>query len=145
MALSKKDFDLLSDFRYELNRFLRRSEQAIDRAGLTAQQAMLLLHLKAGYGTYPASVAAIADKLQLARKLTERLVKGCEACGLVGAVGADRDMPTGCVYLTRKGAATVEALAAIELELLRPSSIEQRLAALREREARDAPAGETAT
>ena len=44
--LSKSDFEALSEFRYQLRRFLRFSEQAAESEGLTPQQYLLLLHLK---------------------------------------------------------------------------------------------------
>ena len=45
-ALSKHDFEALSDFRYQLRRFLRFSEDAAQSEGVTVQQYLLMLHIR---------------------------------------------------------------------------------------------------
>jgi len=45
-ALSKQDFEALSDFRYQLRRFLRFSEDAAHAEGVTVQQYLLMLHIR---------------------------------------------------------------------------------------------------
>ena len=44
-ALTKKEFETLSEFRYRLRRFLRFSEQVTRRNGITPLQYLLLLHV----------------------------------------------------------------------------------------------------
>ena len=51
-ALNKHDFEILSDFRYEIRKFERFSEEVTRQHGLTPLQYLLLLHIK-GYCTIP--------------------------------------------------------------------------------------------
>lgn len=44
--LQKKDFETLAEFRYQLRRFLRFSEEVTRRHGITHLQYLLLLHIK---------------------------------------------------------------------------------------------------
>ena len=53
-ALNKHDFEILSDFRYEIRKFERFSEEVTRQHGLTPLQYLLLLHIKG----YPGSAAA---------------------------------------------------------------------------------------
>ena len=46
--LAKQDFEVLADFRYQIRRFLRFSEEVVREHGLTLLQYLLLLHVK-GY------------------------------------------------------------------------------------------------
>ena len=46
MSLKKKDFEALADFRYQLRRFLRFSEEIVRDEGNTPLQYPLLLHIK---------------------------------------------------------------------------------------------------
>ena len=45
-SLSKRDFEALSEFRYQLRRFLHFSENAANSEGITLLQYLLLLHIK---------------------------------------------------------------------------------------------------
>jgi hypothetical protein len=45
-AISKENFEQLSEFRYQMRRFERFSEQAAQNEGITPLQYLLLLHIK---------------------------------------------------------------------------------------------------
>src|ERR1043166_9576345 len=63
--LAPGTYRALAAFRYEIRRFLRRSEDAARSAGLEPQQHQLLLALKgAPHGTVP-TIAWLAERLQL--------------------------------------------------------------------------------
>ncbi len=82
-ALSKRDFEAISELRYQIRRFLRFSEQAVRRAGITPLQYLLLLHLRGFRGRDWASVAELAERLQAQHHGAVALISRCEALGLV--------------------------------------------------------------
>src|ERR1700754_1731073 len=81
--LAKADYESLSEFRYELRRFLRFSEDAAQREGLTPQQYQLLLHVKGYPGRDWATVGELAERLQTQQHGVVALVTRCVAAGLV--------------------------------------------------------------
>ena len=108
MALTKKDFETLSEFRYQLRRFLRFSEHAVRVESVTPLQYLLLLHVKGFPGREWASVGELAERViqRLARihraELAEQSfptvlpVVGREPRSLgIHAVGSPRRGPAG--------------------------------------------------
>jgi hypothetical protein len=93
--LAKSDFEALSEFRYQLRRFLHFSEQAAESEGLTPQQYLLLLHIKG----YPHGALA--------------LVSRCEAAGLISRVQGEKDRRQVLISLTVVGEERLEALATL--------------------------------
>ena len=81
--LAKRDFEALSDFRYQLRRFLRFSENAAQQAGITPLQYLLLLHLKGFPGRDWATVGELAERLQAQHHGVVALITRCEALDLV--------------------------------------------------------------
>ena len=55
-ALAKRDFEAISELRYQIRRFLRFSEQAVRAAGVTPLQYLLLLHLRGFPGRDSATI-----------------------------------------------------------------------------------------
>ncbi|HEY9025752.1 MAG TPA: MarR family transcriptional regulator, partial [Burkholderiaceae bacterium] len=45
-ALTKTEFEALSEFRYQIRRFERFSEDVVQAEGITPLQYLLLLHIK---------------------------------------------------------------------------------------------------
>src|SRR5271170_2071969 len=82
-ALIKKDFETLSEFRYQMRRFERFSERAAHAEGITPQQYLLLLHVKGFPGRAWASVGELAERLQMQAHGAVALVSRCEAHRLV--------------------------------------------------------------
>ena len=82
-ALSKTDFAALSEFRYQMRRFEHFSENAVQQAGITPLQYLLLLHIKGFPGREWATVGELAERLQAKPHGVVALVTRCEAGGLV--------------------------------------------------------------
>lgn len=81
--LHKSDFSALSDFRYQMRRFERFSETAVQKEGITPLQYLLLLHIKGYPGRDWATAGELAERLQAKPHGVVALVTRCEASGLV--------------------------------------------------------------
>ena len=82
-SLTKAEFEALAAFRYSLRRFLRLSEHAARREGITPQQHQLLLAIKGLPNGEPATVSVLADRLQMRQHSMVGLIDRTEAQGLV--------------------------------------------------------------
>lgn len=91
-ATDKQRYEALSDFRYQLRRFLRFSEDAARAEHITALQYQLLLHTQGFAGRDWATVGELAERLQAQPHGVVALVTRCEEAGLVQrrASAADR-------------------------------------------------------
>lgn len=110
-ALSKKEFEQLAHFRYQLRRFLRFSEEATRRHGVTSLQYLLLLQIRGFPGREWATVGELAERLQAQHHGVVSLVSRCEALGLVRRRASSTDKRRVEVTLTDKGERCVETLA----------------------------------
>ncbi|MBB1632530.1 MULTISPECIES: MarR family winged helix-turn-helix transcriptional regulator [Cupriavidus] len=120
--LAKQDFEALSDFRYQLRRFLRFSEDAAQSEGLTVQQYLLMLHIRGCAGKDWASIGELAERLQAKQHGVVALVNRCEAAGLVKRKANPDDRRIVEVHLMAKGERFLNRLAMLhrsELESLR--------------------------
>jgi DNA-binding MarR family transcriptional regulator len=111
--LSKSDFEALSEFRYQLRRFLRFSEQPAESEGLTPQQYLLLLHLKGLSGRDTATVGELAERLQVLPHGALALVNRCEAAGLVTRAEGASDRRQVLISITALGETKLRSLAAL--------------------------------
>lgn len=114
--LTKDDFRRTADFRAALRRFLRVSEQALPRFGLTNQRYLLLLMIKgAPSGDERATIRELAERLQLAENTVTELATRAEQAGLVHRERDADDRRRVVLRLTREGerrlAAAVRSLA----------------------------------
>ncbi|HMA11574.1 MAG TPA: MarR family winged helix-turn-helix transcriptional regulator [Steroidobacteraceae bacterium] len=109
--LSKKDFETLSHFRYQLRRFLRFSEEATHRRGITHLQYQLLLHVRGFPGREWATVSELAERLQAHHHGVVSLVSRCEKLGLVARRVGRCDRREVEVHLTPQGDAVLNELA----------------------------------
>lgn len=117
---TKRDFETLSNFRYQLRRFLRFSEQLTRRHGVTNLQYLLMLHVRGFPEREWATIKELAERLQAHHHGVVSLVSRCEKAGLVERRPGRADGREVEVHLTPKGAKTVAALAALHRdELLR--------------------------
>lgn len=112
-ALTKADFESLSEFRYQLRRFLRFSEEAAQREGLTPQQYQLLLHIKGYPGRNWATVGELAERLQTQQHGVVALVSRCQAAGLVTRTPSAVDRRQVEVRLTPLGERCLQRLAGL--------------------------------
>lgn len=109
--LSKRDFESLSEFRHQLRRFLRFSEDAARSEGLTPLQYQLLLHIKGFRGRDWAVVGELADRLQTQQHGVVALVSRCETLGLVARSPGEADRRQVRVQLTPSGEKCLRRLA----------------------------------
>lgn len=82
-VLTKADFEKLSEFRYQLRRFLHVSEAILRTEGITPVQYLMLLHIKGMPGRHWATIAELAERLQTVHHGVVMLVSRCEAAGFV--------------------------------------------------------------
>ena len=115
---TKQDFETLSDFRYQLRRFLHWSEQLTKLAGVTNLQYLLMLHVK-GYAKREwATITELAERLQAQHHGVVALVTRCEKIGLVERKAGRSDGREVEIHLTRKGEKLVEKLARLHRDEL---------------------------
>jgi DNA-binding MarR family transcriptional regulator len=94
----------VAEFRSALRRFLRRSEQAARRFGLTPQRYLLLLMIKgAPGGDERSTVTELSDRLQLAQSTVTELVGRAELAGLVQRQQSTDDARVAHLRLTPEG------------------------------------------
>lgn len=110
-TLSKKEFETLSHFRYQLRRFLRFSEEATHDLGITHLQYLLLLHIKGFQEREWATIGELAERLQSHHHGVVSLVSRCEKLGLVYRQKGIADKRIIEVHLTPEGEKTVAKLA----------------------------------
>ncbi|HEX7636494.1 MAG TPA: MarR family transcriptional regulator [Noviherbaspirillum sp.] len=116
--LSKKQYEALSEFRYQLRRFLHFSETAAKAEGVTPLQYLLMLHVRGFPGRDWATVGELAERLQLQHHGVVALLSRCEESGLVVRRKSEVDRRRVEVHLSRHGAQLLERLAGLhEAEL----------------------------
>jgi DNA-binding MarR family transcriptional regulator len=123
-VLSKKDFEVLSEFRYHMRRFMRFSEEAAHAEGTTPQQYLVMLHIKGFPGREWATIGELAERLQLQPHGVVALVSRCEAGGLVRRQTSQQDRRQVEVHLQEKGARLLTRLAALHRAELKSLSHE---------------------
>ncbi len=109
--LSKEGFETLSNFRYQLRRFIRWSEQLTRGAGVTNLQYLMLLHIQGHAGREWATITELAERLQAKHHGVVALVTRCEKLGFVQRQPGRSDGREVEVHLTPKGERMVERLA----------------------------------
>lgn len=97
------DYQALAEFRYQIRRFVRFSEDAARRAGLEPQHHQLMLAVKGMPEGRVCRIADVAERLQLEHhsvvELGDRLVKR----GLIEKVRGEQDRREVQVKLTARG------------------------------------------
>lgn len=119
---TKADFEALAEFRYQLRKYLRFSEEVTHREQVTPLQYLLLLQLLGYPGRQWATVAELAERLQAKHHGVVALVTRCEQLGLVRRVTSATDLRKVEVHLTPDGENMVRHLAQLhraELNALR--------------------------
>ncbi|WP_029002016.1 MarR family winged helix-turn-helix transcriptional regulator [Azohydromonas australica] len=120
--VTKADYELLSEFRYQLRRFMRFSEDAVQGEGVTPLQYQLMLHLKGFPGREWATIGELAERLQAQHHGVVALVTRCESAGLVQRVTGAVDRRQVEVHLTKRGEQCIARLAALHRTELRSLS-----------------------
>jgi DNA-binding MarR family transcriptional regulator len=110
-GLAKADFEQLSEFRYQMRRFERFSEQAAQGEGITPLQYLLLLHIKGYPDREWATVGELAERLQAQHHGVVALVSRCEALDLVRRKVSETDRRQVEVHLQKTGEKLLSRLA----------------------------------
>ena len=109
--LSKSDFNALSEFRYQMRRFERFSEDLVQAHGITPLQYLLLLHIKGYPGRDWATVGELAERLQAKHHGVVALITRCEVMGLVERRSSMTDRRRVEIHLLREGEDILSQLA----------------------------------
>jgi DNA-binding MarR family transcriptional regulator len=120
----------LAWFRYALRKFLRFSEQAARRCGVTPQQHQLLLGIAGYTSRHKATISELAEFLQERHNSVVELADRAAGRGLVRKVHDTRDRRYVFVSLTPRGEAVLSKLSRLHKEeimrlqagLLKPAS-----------------------
>lgn len=117
---TQADYQTLADFRYRLRLFLRFSEEAAAKEGLSPRQHQALLSIH-GYSEGPdkITIGALAEKLQLRHHSVVGLVNRLEKDGLVARKPSETDRRSVCVSITDKGLERLRRLSALHRQELR--------------------------
>lgn len=110
-AVTKKQFEQLAAFRYQLRQFLRFSEQVTREQGVTPIQYQLMLQIRGFPDRDWATVGELAERLQTRHNAMVSLLTRCEALGLVERARSETDGRAVHVSLTKKGLRTLDRLA----------------------------------
>lgn len=111
--ISKADFEALAEFRYQLRRFLRFSEDVTRASGITPLQYQLLIQVKGFPGRDWATVSELAERLQAKHHGVVALISRCEALGLVQRRASAQDQRRVEIRLTPEGEQCAGELAAL--------------------------------
>lgn len=110
-SVTKADYEALADFRYQLRRFLRFSEEITHKHGVTPLQYLLLLNIKGFPGREWATPGELAERLQAKHHGVVSLITRCEALGLVRRDVSSRDRRQVEVRLLKNGETLLAQLA----------------------------------
>jgi len=106
-------------FRYGIRRFLRFSETAARRAGITPQQHQLMLGVAGFTGRGWANISELAEFLQERHNAVVELVDRASRAGLVSRLAAPGDRRVVRVELTPRGRSILTKLSALHRAELR--------------------------
>lgn len=116
---ARVNYETLAELRYQIRRFLRTREVAARAAGVEPQQYLLLLQLKGLAGRRPATIGALAERLQLRHHSTVELVDRLVRRGMAARRRDSRDRRGVLVELRPAGEAVLRKLALYSLAELR--------------------------
>ena len=111
--LTQGEFEALSEFRFQLRRFERFSEDAVQAFGITPLQYLLLLHVKGFPGGARATVGELAHRLQAKPHGVVALVTRCEEHGFVERRPSRVDRRQVEIHLLAEGERVLAHLAAL--------------------------------
>jgi len=114
-----QDYQALAEFRYNIRRFMRASEQILRPAGLKPQQYQLMLHIKGLPEGQQATIGDIAERLQIQHHSTVELVDRMSARGLLRRKRAGDDRRQVLLELTPKGEKVLREMANLHRDELR--------------------------
>jgi DNA-binding MarR family transcriptional regulator len=109
----------MAEYRYAIRRFLRFSEEAARKAGVTPQQYQLMLAIKGYPGREHANITELAERMQLDHHSTVGLIDRTEERGLVRREQDRHDRRQVNVRLTEAGESLLRRLAEVHREQLK--------------------------
>jgi DNA-binding MarR family transcriptional regulator len=118
-TLNKADYEQLSEFRYQMRRFERFSEQAAQGEGITPLQYLLLMNIKGYPDREWATIGELAERLQAQHHGVVALVSRCEALELVKRKVSETDRRQVEVHLLKAGEKVLARLAELHRAELR--------------------------
>src|SRR6478735_4317537 len=104
-SLSDDDYELLSELRYGLRRFLHWSAEQAKDAGLTPAQHQLLLAIRASRDSRGPTVGEIADVLLIRHHSAVGLIDRAQETGLISRERDPAQPSLVHLHLTEHGAA----------------------------------------
>src|ERR1051326_3047564 len=110
-GVTLSDYRALSEFRYQLTRYLSLSDQAARSAGLLPGQYRLLLIVKGLPEGVEPTIGNVAERLGLRHHSTGELVDRLEQRGLIYRERSDRHRSFVFVRITAKGEGILRKLA----------------------------------
>src|SRR5438270_4000084 len=125
-SISLTDYRALAEFRYQIRRFLRFSEEAAYAAGLEPQQHQLLLAIKGLPEGRKATIGELAERLQLRHHSTVELIDRLVKRELVERHRDEEDQRRVFVSLTSQGEEVLNTLSRhvlIELQSTGPALV----------------------
>ena len=117
--LNQTEYQALSEFRYQLRRYLRFMEEKAREAGQNPQQYQLLLAIKGLPAEVGPTIGALADRMQLNHNSLVELVDRCERRGLLRRARSGKDRRQVELVVTTEGDQVLGKLAAAGREELR--------------------------
>jgi|SRR4051812_14416663 DNA-binding MarR family transcriptional regulator len=117
--ISLQDMQALAEFRYNIRRFLRASEEILRAEGLKPQQYQLLLAIRGLPEGMQCTISQIAERLQLQHHSTVELTDRLSQRGFVKRKRAGDDRRQVLLELTPKGEKLLKEMAALHRDELR--------------------------
>lgn len=117
--ISKKEYEMLANFRYALRQFLRFSETAARQAGITPQQHQAILAIAGFPGQDQITISELAERLQIRHHSAVGLVDRLVAQDLVMREPGKADRREVYVSLTPQGNDILAQLSATHRQELR--------------------------
>ena len=109
--LTLSDYQALAEFRYQIRRFLRFSEQVIKKTGLERGQYQLMLAIKGMPAEVRPRIRELASRMEIRHNSAVELVNRLEARGFVHRTRAQDDRREVLLALTPKGERVLAELA----------------------------------
>jgi DNA-binding MarR family transcriptional regulator len=101
--LTRSDYQALAEFRYQIRKFLRFSEQAVRAAGMETGQYQLMLAIKGMPDGVRPRIRELASRMQIQHHSAVELVNRLESGGYVWRERAQDDRREVLLALTPKG------------------------------------------
>jgi DNA-binding MarR family transcriptional regulator len=134
--ISTTDYQALAEFRYQIRRFIRYSEQVARSAGIEPQQHQVLLAIKGLPDAEKATIGKLAERLQLQHHSTVELIDRLCERGIVERQRDEADQRRVLVHLTTQGEVMLQLLSThtlAELQLTGPTLVRTLEGLLREK------------